>query len=173
MLRIPAQRASATDKNGQVSAPWWQFFSDMARTVNAKRFTASATEYSHTGTTDETTAATIPVVIGSTGIAKLVVMLTMTANANAKTVKVKIGASTVQTITLDNAGNAAFSVTIIGTGASTQITLADSLTNCTTAGPVETTETINQAIDLSVTVQLATITDNITVKAYTLTVEQS
>jgi len=174
MLKMLAQRSAMVDKAGQLVTPWFTLLADLVRTVNAKRVTAEVTAESVTGTTDETTAATIPVVLGTRGIGKLTLALSMTANANAKTVRVKLGSTTVQTYTLNNASSGSLSLMIVGTGKATQTSMTTAAWNVTpTGGITNSAEDMSGSITITVTLQLGTSTDTIALESWALDVEQN
>jgi len=157
---------------GLMAPDWFTMFSDLIRAVNNSRFTASGTAYSLTGTTDETTAATIPVTVGNSGLFRLNLGLSCTSNANTKTVRVKAGTTTLTTITLDNNTASQFAtVLVVGRGASSQYVMAygDNVAGASGA----TTADLSGNTTLTVTLQLGTNTDTIALESWALEVEQA
>ena len=173
LLRIIAQRVGLVDQQGRIGTDWFTFFENMVRAINASRVTSSGTAYSLTGTATETTAATINVISGNTGTFRLTLCTSCTSNANVKTVRVKIGSTTVQTITLDSTtASQSMGIQTVGRGASSQFTFPSLVLNCTASGGVASTENLSANNTLVVTLQLGTITDTITLESWALEVEQ-
>ena len=175
MLSTPQQSSFLVDSAGRPAALWWRLINDIVAWVNRRTSQSLVTRYDHTGTTTDTSVASMQVTTGTRGIVRLDLALTMTANANAKTVSIKIGNSIAQSYTLDNAASAAISMVIVGMGNNKQTCYTTGVTGATVAGDacVLTTEDMGGISTIAVFMQLGTITDTIALESYALEVEQA
>ena len=174
-LVIPAQRSDLTDLAGsRANVAWWQFFQSIMNRLNGSNFTSSGTAVAVTGTTDITLAATLTTQAGSAGVVRLTLSTSCTNNANAKTVIVKLGTTTIQTITLDaSTATQTSQITIVGRGVADQYTSPASLINCTASGGIASTESMAGTSTITVYMQLGTNTDTITLESWALEVEKA
>ena len=173
-VRMLSQTNALVDRTGLMQRGWFTMFVDLIKAVNSRRFTSSGAFYSLTGSTAGTTAATINVQAGNTGIIRLTLSFSTTNNANAKTVFVRLGSSLIQTLTITpSTASQTTQILIIGRGASSQYSSASTLINCTGSGGIATTEDLSANNTLTVSMQLGTITDTITLETWALEVEQS
>lgn len=118
-----------------------------------------ATPVALTGTTSETTMLTTsipPSLMNKRGRANVIVLLSLTNNANAKTVRVKIGGQTVVSTTSTNQSVLGFSGWMLN---------LNSETSQKTASAVSLTVDTTIANDLVITGQLANSADTVTVTA--------
>jgi len=112
-----------------------------------------------TGTTSETTMLTVPIpasLMNKRGRANVFVLLSLTNNANAKTVKVKIGGQTIVESTSTNKSVQGFSGWMLN---------LNSETSQRTGNAVSSTVDTTIANDLVITGQLANSADTVTVIA--------
>jgi len=173
MIRLLSQRQELVDDAYRMTTSWFTMFSDLVRRVNYSQWNPSATAYALTGTTDETTAATINALIGNTGSFRLTLGLSSTSSVNAKTVRVKLGSTTIQTFTLSNStASQTAQLVMTGRAASSQFSIPTSLINCTSSGGIASTENISVNIAITVTLQLANSTETVTLENYILELEQ-
>lgn len=172
MIRILSSRVALAGV-AQMSPDWFTFFSNWVRQYNRRQVSASAVKYELTGSTDETAAATFAVSAGNMGSWKLTVNTSCTSNANVKTVIIKAGSTTIQTVTLDASTAAqSFSMQVIGRSAGNQYLSVTNQVNC--AGtPAALTLDMSPSITITVSLQLGTITDTIALESWALDVESA
>ena len=127
-----------------------------------------------TGTTAETTLATIAVpagAMGTTGSLRIKVLGDVTVNGDAKTLKVYFGGTLVYTVSLPSVYSVAREINIFNRGSATsQVTEYSGGSGVSTQGGSSTTLTINTALaqNITITGTLGTSTDTITLTAYTV-----
>jgi hypothetical protein len=173
MLRIPAQRASATDRDGRVSAPWWQFLSDMARSINSRTSSSVYVTSSHTGDTAEYELAIQNIAIGNLGTCRVLIATSSSSTANIKTVRIKSGGTTLQTFLLDpSTDTQTLQIYIAGRGASSQYVTNMPSVNATGSGGAVTSVDLSITIPLSVTVELSNAADTVTLESFIVEVQQ-
>ena len=173
MIRLLGQKAAIADQRGLCMRDWFTMFADMVRAINNSRFTGSGTRYSHTGDLVSTEMVTIPVQMGNSGIARLAVATSTTSNANAKTLVIKIGGTTVQTVTLGtNTASQSVTMTIVGRGASSQY-VSCQFTNATGSGNGAYAVDMSGTAEIALFLQLGTISDTVAIESWTLEVEQA
>lgn len=139
---------------------------------------SSAVAVSHTGNTDETVFATIPIAAGlmsANAILRVTTLWSYTNSGNAKTGRIRLGGvSGTQFLSVGHTTSASFSdsrlirnrgVTNsqVGTGAGTTVTAG-----ATTAVPTTATVDMSVAQDLVLSGQLASAGETITLEAYTV-----
>lgn len=134
----------------------------------------SAVAASVTGTTNETTLATVTVpagAVGANGLLRITTLWSVTNNANNKTVRHKLGSTTVWTASPTSTASGQFqSITRARNSTSSQVTQFSSTTNFGTSANAQTTSSLDftGAVTLTITAQLATSTDTATLEAYTV-----
>lgn len=110
-----------------------------------------------TGTTSETTMLTVSIpasLMNKRGRANVIVLLSLTNNANAKTVKVKVGGATIATVTSTNQNLLGLSAWLLNLNSETS-----QRNNSASSFTIDTTI----ANDLVITCQLANAGDTVTV----------
>lgn len=175
MIRILAQRALLVDKAGKMSPDWFAFFADWVKSYNRRQALASSTSYDAvTGTTDATIANSETVSIGASGMARLALSVSCTANANAKSVIVRIGGEDACVLSVSSgAAYASVDILIAGRGASGgQYCAPVSLVNGT-ASPLSTAADLSGNTTIDILLQLGSSTDTISLESWALTVEQA
>ena len=173
MIKLPAQRVTLVDNLNNLTTEWYKSLLLLTRSVNNSRFTSSGSVATVTGTTSAL-AATIPVNMGNGGSVRLSVGLSSTNNANAKSLIVKLGATTIQTYAIDpSTDTQTAQIFIVGRGANDQYTTNLPSVNCVGSGGTESTEDASGNINITLLVQLANSADSVSVEAWMLEVEQS
>lgn len=144
---------------------------DMVRVLAQSGVAASVT-----GTTNETTLATITLPGGAMGInggVRIHTLWSMTNNANNKTQKVKFGGTSILFYTLTSvAGNQTLTIYRNRGAANSQVGLANSSTGIGNTSSAPTTSSIDTSADVTILItgQLATGTDTLTLEAYSVEV---
>jgi len=173
VIRILSSRVALTDVTGAIKSDWFAFFSDWVRQYNKRKVSATGTAYSVTDTTDETQAVTTQVAVGNTGSFKLTVNTSCTNNANAKTIVIQVGNTTIQTVSVNASTEfQSFTLQVIGRSAGNQYMAVTSQVNCSCSSGALTLD-MSTAITLTISLQLGTITDTIALESWALDVESA
>jgi len=152
---------------------WFAFFSDWVRQYNKRQVSVSATRYPVTGSTDVTVAATMSATVGNSGSFRLTLNTSTTSNANAKTIIVKSGSTTILTATVDaSTAFQSLSIQVTGRAASSQYLAVTNMVNCSASSGALTLDTSGN-ITLTVSLQLGTTTDTIALESWALDVESA
>lgn len=168
-----SQRSRAVDGSYGFMREWFTLFADIVKSINNSKFIGSGDSFSHTGDTSEVLAKTIPIRMGNNGLARLSLSTSCTANANAKTVTIKLGGTTIQTVTIDSGSSSQFiQITIVGRGASSQY-ISGSFNNASGSGSGPYSIDMSGSVNIEVTMQLGTSTDTIALETWTLEVERT
>lgn len=173
MIRILAQRVGLVDQSGLMRSDWFRMFESLIKQVNKYTTTSASGSESVTGTATETEAVSMNVFIGKSGSALLTMATTCTNNANAKTVAVTLGGTTIQTYTIDpTTDTQTMQLLIVGRGTDQYITALSSV-NATGSGSLSSSLDLSSTVTLAITLQLADSADTITLESWLLNVEQS
>lgn len=132
---------------------------------------ASAVAASVTGTTAETALTTCAVPAGSLGLSgglRVIYNVSYTANANAKLLKLKLGATTLRSSSRSTPGPDSFTdiVRNRGSASSQYIQLTLLAAAATSSSQATSAENTTPQIDLVITVQLAVGTDTLVLQNY-------
>lgn len=136
----------------------------------------SATAQSVTGTTTETTLATITIpggMMGANGKLRVSALFSMTNNANNKTPRIRLGGSETLAAPFASASAISLARTIANRGATnSQLSEPGTSTGFGTAGSAVVTTAVDTSVDQSLTItgQLAVGTDTLTLEGYTVEV---
>ena len=171
MLRILAQRVPFTDAASRIKQDWFVFLSDIANAVNKRSTQASAAASEVTGTTDETSLATINVGPYSTGSVVLTMATTCTNNANAKTITIKINGTTAQSWSLDaSTDTQTIGAVIVWRSASSLYVVPSSAHNCAPSGGQEVAVTSGSNLQIEISGTLALFNDSVRLEAWAMDV---
>lgn len=134
----------------------------------------SAIAVSHTGDTNEFTLATIAIpagAMGTNGTLRISWAYSYTANANTKTVRLKLGASTLITRGKTTGGNDNVTEMLSNRGAANSQLLATNYSTVSTSG-LQSTFSVDTSVsqNLTITVQLGNAADTFTLESYLIEV---
>jgi hypothetical protein len=145
---------------------WFSFFTNWVKDYNRERTIAASGSASSTGVT-ETTAATIKLSAGNNVSIRLTIATSCTNNANAKTLRVRLNSTTIQTYNIDpSTDTQTMQLVIAGRGAASQYVYNLASVNSVGSGANAVTENMADSSTIYITLEASNAADSITLESW-------